>query len=1142
MTPKWLLGSLLVSSLYLAASLPAPAARPWPDTTAIISVFADQLPESMTEAQRQFAATHLAGTQKMRRSQIDALRAYNPDFLCLHYQLGIGCGAHNFIVGDTWTSDWDTVNSQANWFFYTPAAQRVHQTLWNWDVMNVLYTNATPNTTFPQYWTTTVLARITAAQDDGVFADSFTPDGYIFGQCSPSHPWFEDIDECLNNWVPNLETYGRQIRAAFEADTNGYLFLPNIGGLVTGWLEMDYGLGHGGMIEGFAFWGPDNPFDAPDWQLQMNRALALVRSNKVLICQSYAGNTNYTERLFALGSYLLIKGTRTYINIMTLGDDVATEYYPEYTINLGAPLAGPAGSLDDLWNAGWGVYRRDFSNGVVLVNPGADVVAIPALGTSYWNLAASGGGAVDAFGDYGGVLSSALVTSVTLPERSSAVLLKAGAAPGVDTNVPPQPTGLAARHSSGQTFITWTERADLAGESYKIYRHTAPITAANRGQAALLYQVWEDSGRFYANRYDDNGTWRNRYCDRLVITNNGAPLAADVGLLAWTLATNDFAGAAGGNGYYAVATVNSLGVENTGAFTSANSLGPVAEAVAEPLPVHLTNNIGVGGHVYIQYMDLRIWNPTFHAPRAWNAYYGLVPGTPAIDHAIAYAHDYTVYEPECADSSAPATLIPHGWGGNTYGPPTEDPDPWGWCTYKIYPVDMNETWHYGFARHHDFRLGGEVPAGDEIVNYTEYRELRMLRDLMRQPPDQAVDPNRCYVYGHSMGGSATLAMALRYPNVFAAAYASEPMTDYAIAGTQGGQSWLSDLEPKWGSVARNLPVRTLAPANWADALQKYNGLGVWTWQNHQSNLLWRVGDEMVPLGLGHGTNDMVIEWPTQARPVYAKFNAARRCWGGVVNNLDHTWLAFEGLPPNLAGAPAFYGFTVVRDESVPGLSNLSTDPAYPPVAISLYNNTLEWSCSWNNFDGAVVDTPTRYEIVLRSQTVAGTVDVTPRRLQRFPRQAGASAQWRNLALPGSNQVQNGVIVADAKGLFTIPAAQVGTAGNRLVLELATNNLPAPASVTVVSTGDLTRVQVSWSAVPEAVDYEVWHSTDGNLVSAVLLAGHVAATSYEQTSANPGLTYYYWVRAVNAEGWGAFSTRAERRGLTGKGLPWLWLLL
>jgi hypothetical protein len=425
---KILLRHTLSVTVFLAAISPMfAAARPWPDSSTTIVVFADQLPSGMTAAQQQFAATHLAGTQKQLLSQIQALRLYNPNFLCLHYQLAVGCGAAAFIIGDSWSSDWAYVNSQENWFLHNTATQRVHQSAWNWDVMDITYTAGVARTAFPQYWITSCVARIQAAADDGVFADSFTQDAYTFGQCSPTHPWFQDVGLCQSNWIPNLETFGSNIMIAFNADTNGYKFLPNLGGLITGWDPMNYGIGHGGMIEGFCFWDSASPFPMGDWQLQMSRALGLSRAGKILICQSYVDSADVQSRMFAVGSYLLIKGSRTYLNL--LSSDVTLEYYPEYTLNLGAALQAPAADLDSLWNAGWGVYRRDYTNGIVLVNPSASVVNIASLGGTYRLATPVGGGAVDAGGSYGGGMSYSNITSLLLPAYSGAVLLQPIAPP-----------------------------------------------------------------------------------------------------------------------------------------------------------------------------------------------------------------------------------------------------------------------------------------------------------------------------------------------------------------------------------------------------------------------------------------------------------------------------------------------------------------------------------------------------------------------------------------------------------------------------------------------------------------------------------------------------------------------------------------
>ena len=1018
--------------LLLVLAIPAHAARPWPDTRFRIVPFADQLPGNLNATQRWFAATRFAGTQKMLRSEIQALRAYNTNFLCLHYQLGVGAGPAEFIIGNAWTSDWSHVNTQTNWFLLTTNGQRVHQNEWNWDILDIRYTNGQPVTGCPAYWISNCLVRIAAAEDDGVFADSFTPDAYGFGQSTPPHPWLEDVDLCRTRWVPNLEQFGHAARDALAA-TNGYVFLPNLGALVTSWLDMDYALGHGGMIEGFAFWGPDSYFDPADWELQLDRALDLARSNKIVICQSYPAAGSARERMFAAASHLLVKGAATYLNLLS-SEAVALEYYPEYDLDLGGAAGAFPSGIAALWHAAWGVFRRDYSNGVVVVNPSASTVNIPDLGATYWRAVASGGGAVSASGNFGGSLSAAAATNLALPAHSGAVLFRADPF-GSETNPAlVQPTNFAAFHRSGQTFLTWTERGGLAGESYRIYRHTQPIHAGNLSAAARLYEVWEGSANFYGNYYND-GSWQPRYAERVTITNGGAPLAAGTGLLVWTLAAGDFGGGTTGTAYYAVTTVSAAGVENTSDFGPGNTLGPLAEGVAEPLPVATDRAIGGNGRVYIQFMDLRKWNPTFHAPHPGNGFLGMDAEAPAVRHALAYAYDYAVFAPDCGTNPVPVTFSLHGWGGGSYGPVTGDPDPWDWCTYRIYPIDQSETWWFGFARSHDFRAGGEIAAGDTIANCTEQRVLRMLRDLQRDPPGPPVDTNRVYIYGQSMGGSGTLAFALRYPNVFAAAYASEPMTDYATSGDGGGDDWRGDVEAKWGARALNLPVALDAPAGWADPLKACDGTGVWDWQNHRANAASRLGDDNAPFGVGHGTNDMVIEWPTQARPFYGPLDASRRCWGGVVTDAGHSWLGFWGLPPTLApdnSLAPFMNFQVVRNETVPGLSRGSGDLASPPAATGGYHQDLEWSASWHAWDGVPLDSDTFWQISLRTtDETSRTVDVTPRRTQQFRLPPGAVANWQNRRAADNVQIQAGTAVADAAGLVTASNVTVGAGGNRI---------------------------------------------------------------------------------------------------------------
>jgi hypothetical protein len=117
-----------------------------------------------------------------------------------------------------------------------------------------------------------------------------------------------------------------------------------------------------------------------------------------------------------LGSYLLIKGRHSYINL-ELGAE--PEWWPEYGIDLGAAQQTAAGSIAEL--AQGSLYRRDFANGFVLVNPGDAPVTL-TLDRDYQRIEPQGGGFVPEDGAAPGALTYTTVRSVTLEPYSAAVL------------------------------------------------------------------------------------------------------------------------------------------------------------------------------------------------------------------------------------------------------------------------------------------------------------------------------------------------------------------------------------------------------------------------------------------------------------------------------------------------------------------------------------------------------------------------------------------------------------------------------------------------------------------------------------------------------------------------------------------------
>ena len=648
----------------------------------------------------------------------------------------------------------------------------------------------------------------------------------------------------------------------------------------------------------------------------------------------------------------------------------------------------------------------------------------------------------------------------------------------------PQPTGLTALHRAGQTFVTWVE--EPTAERYRVYRHDQPIDATSLPQAALLREVFVGSSEFYADRYYSSGTglWQKRYLERYVIEDGGGELPAGTGLLVWTLAADDFAGGASGAGYYAVTSVDALGVEDVATFGTENSIGPIAEQVDLPAPVLCKVVLNGKCEIYTQFLDLRDFNPTLAAPNAYNEYYGLDPQSVAVANSLQYAFNYAIFLPiegcEEPSGSAPVAVQLHGWGGHGVRPWSFDPHP-TWCkAFRIYPIDVSNTWWLGNARYNDYRSSLLPAAGDVVVNYTEQRVLRMLRDLSRHPVyGSQVDLDRVYVHGHSMGGSGALAFALRYANVFAAAHASQPMTNYLTCGDAGGTDWRPDTEVKLGAIADGLPIEIGGPEGLADHLLEHSGTPAWDWQNHLATLAERREDDMAPLGIDHGLQDFVIEWPTQGEPTYLALDQADQCWAGVVLNSLHFTSNLSQLPVPFADGldlVPFGSLNARRAETVPGFSEDNGNPPLPPTAAGLYNTRLDWSTSWDNWDAAPIDEPGHWQISLRALTgFAARVDITPRRLQQFAPRLGWAYRWSNERVATGLVVGTGTIKPDADELLVVKGFEVQNSGSRLSIE---HTLTSATSTISLSAGGSQALDVDFGDDVAGMLYFVVGSASG----------------------------------------------------------------
>ena len=194
---------------------------------------------------------------------------------------------------------------------------------------------------------------------------------------------------------------------------------------MTGRDVTDYSGADGLMVEGFGRWNTGEYFSARegDWQMQVDRVLSMVNLDKIVLLQQYVNKVDdMNDRLFLLGSYLLVKGNHTYINLELSSEP---EWFPEYEIPIGTPVGGIPSSISSLWRSDWGVYVRAYDNGLVLVNP-SDQVQEVVFQKTYYQAFPYGGGIIPADGDISGwEVDYVPVTSISLDPNRAAILLDA---------------------------------------------------------------------------------------------------------------------------------------------------------------------------------------------------------------------------------------------------------------------------------------------------------------------------------------------------------------------------------------------------------------------------------------------------------------------------------------------------------------------------------------------------------------------------------------------------------------------------------------------------------------------------------------------------------------------------------------------
>lgn len=95
---------------------------------------------------------------------------------------------------------------------------------------------------------------------------------------------------------------------------------------------------------------------------------------------------------------------------------------------------------------------------------------------------------------------------------------------------------------------------------------------------------------------------------------------------------------------------------------------------------------------------------------------------------------------------------------------------------------------------------------------------------------------------------------------------------------------------------------------------------------------------------------------------------------------------------------------------------------------------------------------------------------------------------------------------------------------------------APTGVSASDASSCDTISVAWNAVAEADDYDVYRNTIDDSGTAALLQSGVVGTNFDDLTASPGTTYFYWVQACNAGGCSGFSTPTETGSLIDLPVP------
>lgn len=310
-----------------------------------------------------------------------AVKGINPNIKLFPYvnfmELEAGVGAS----GSPWSPVYNAANAAgANWFTRNPwpSGPIVDIEGNSQDGLNVTsYTNVVSGQNYQQWRVTWTVANEYWAGWDGVFLDNFEQGNNAKGSVDYRQTGTSvaaNSSTAAQDFRTGYATMATALKSALPTTSYPPYVLGNCADWQNGTISGYSGVLNGGVIE-HLITGSSGAYETQGWSTMM-AAYKTCMTNMALpnfmIFAQDGSPTNYAGMRYGLCSCLL---DNAYYFHSNNGNYNTVQLYDEFFFNLGGPIAGPNNPYNGTYSSGgltvWkqGLWRRDFQNGISVVNP-----------------------------------------------------------------------------------------------------------------------------------------------------------------------------------------------------------------------------------------------------------------------------------------------------------------------------------------------------------------------------------------------------------------------------------------------------------------------------------------------------------------------------------------------------------------------------------------------------------------------------------------------------------------------------------------------------------------------------------------------------------------------------------------------------